>query len=135
MTTQHVTTARTRLAAGVLAAGLALAATGCGGGGDKDEGKHGSSSKASVAASGASDDKTSPAPEPTETLAEVKGERGVVLTIGEATRDSGGFVTVRGTVTNGGKDSFNATNWAGLEKEVQASGSSVAGAVLVDQKG
>ncbi|GGO97555.1 hypothetical protein GCM10012280_59630 [Wenjunlia tyrosinilytica] len=74
-------------------------------------------------------------PEPTETLAEVKGEKDIVVAITEATRDSGGFVTVKGTLTNGGTQSFSATRWVGQETEVQKSGSSVAGAVLVDLKG
>jgi len=59
----------------------------------------------------------------------------MVVTITKATRDSGGFVTVQGTITNNGNVAFNAVQWAGQEVAVVKSGPSVAGAVLVDEAG
>lgn len=139
MTTHHTTRARTRLAAAALAAGLALTVAACGGdGGDDGDGK-GDEAKPTASRStgsgGEAESSDSPAPEPTQTLAEVKGEKGVVVTITDATRDAGGFVTVKGEVTNTGDEAFDAVYWAGLEEEVQSSGSSLAGAALIDPKG
>ncbi|GAB2589681.1 hypothetical protein GCM10027168_23270 [Streptomyces capparidis] len=139
MTTQHTTKARTRLAASALVVGLAFAVAGCGGDGDGDGDDTGGKPKATASTSadpgsGGDGGDGSEAPEPVRTLAEVKGEKDMVLTITEATRDSGGFVTVKGQVTNRGDKIFNATRWTGLEQEVQKSGPSVAGAVLVDLK-
>ncbi|MFJ4844207.1 hypothetical protein [Streptomyces sp. NPDC088733] len=65
----------------------------------------------------------------------MKGEKDITITLNEAVRDSGGFVTVRGTLTNNGTSIFNATSWVGQEIAVQKSGASVAGAVIVDEAG
>ncbi|MEU4097736.1 hypothetical protein [Streptomyces sp. NPDC026673] len=65
----------------------------------------------------------------------MKGEKDITVTLSEATRDSGGFVTVKGTLTNDGTSPFNATSWVGQEVALQKSGASVAGAVLVDAVG
>jgi len=59
----------------------------------------------------------------------------MAVTINAATRDSGGFVTVEGTITNNGSSTFNATAWSGQEIAVQKSGASMAGAVLIDEAG
>jgi hypothetical protein len=68
-------------------------------------------------------------------LAEIKGSKNIVVVINTATRDAGGFVTVKGTVTNDGDATFDATNWVGQEVALAKSGASVAGAVLVDEAG
>ncbi|MFJ5214054.1 hypothetical protein ACIP98_05030 [Streptomyces sp. NPDC088354] len=65
----------------------------------------------------------------------MKGEKGITVTISSATRDSGGFVTVKGSVANHGPDSFNATSWIGPEVGLAKSGASVAGAMLIDEVG
>jgi hypothetical protein len=120
----------------VITASLALTLVGCGGsgGGKKSSGQ--SSTKTSASHnSGTSQDSSSPTPVPTETLAQIKGAKDMVITINEATRDSGGFVTINGTITNNGASTFNATSWQGQEIALQSSGASVAGAVLVDEAG
>lgn len=113
---------------------LAAALSGCGGG--DGDGKTAATPSAKTSAPGRSDKPSSaPSGEPTQVLAQMKGEEDITITINEATRDSGGFVTVKGTVTNGGTSTFNATSWVGPELAVQKSGASVAGAVLVDPVG
>ncbi|MGI5252206.1 hypothetical protein [Actinacidiphila glaucinigra] len=117
----------------VVAVVLAAALTGCGGGGDD---KTAATPSAKTSAPGGPD-KASAAPseEPSQVLAQMKGEEGIAVTLNEATRDAGGFVTVKGSLTNNGDSAFSATFWTGPEKEVQRSGPSVAGAVLVDAVG
>lgn len=138
MTNRHTATKHGRAAAVAVAAVAVLALAGCGGddgGGRNDEG---GSSKGTHSPKEPEDGKgkESPEPEPTKTLAEVKGASDVMIAITKAVRDSGGFVTVEGTITNGGETSFNgAARWKGSEQELNASGNSVAGAVLVDQAG
>jgi hypothetical protein len=130
--------ARGRKATAVVAvtAGVALALAGCGGDGSGKKSDGASTTKASSTQnSSASDQSSSPAPEPTETLAQIKGSKDIVVVINAATRDAGGFVTVKGTVTNDGDAVFDATNWVGQEVAVAKSGASVAGAVLVDEAG
>lgn len=139
MTNRH-TAKRGRAAAVAVAAVAVLALAGCGGddGGKKDEGgsSKGTNSPKETEEGKDGKGKESPEPEPAKTLAEIKGEKDVSVAITEARRDSGGFVTVKGTVTNGGEESFSgAARWMGTEQELNRSGSSVAGAVLVDQSG
>ncbi|MFF3563461.1 hypothetical protein ACFYXS_25760 [Streptomyces sp. NPDC002574] len=115
--------------------GLALVLTSCGGGGgeEKPEGKAPSTSGAAPSSPGM--DGSSPSAEPTQILAQMKGEKDITVTLNEAVRDSGGFVTVKGSLTNNGTSAFSATYWMGQETAVQRSGPSVAGAVLVDEAG
>jgi hypothetical protein len=68
-------------------------------------------------------------------LAEVKGESGLTLTITSAKRDSGGFVTVEGSVTNNREGFWSAADWRGDERELSKNGGSIAGASLIDQGG
>ncbi|MGW3243053.1 hypothetical protein [Streptomyces sp. NPDC001070] len=113
---------------------LAAALAGCGGGDDGDKAGATPSTKTSVP-SGSNKTSAAPSDTPTQILAQMKGEKGITVTINEATRDSGGFVTVKGAITNNGTDSFNATNWIGQELALAKSGASVAGAALVDEVG
>jgi hypothetical protein len=132
-------TARGRRAAVVivLVASTALAVAGCGGnGGATPKGKSSSTKSSSSKDTGSSTQNSSAAsPEPTATLAQIKGSKNITVTINSATRDSGGFVTVSGTLTNNGQSVFNATEWTGTEIAIQSSGASVAGATLVDEAG
>ncbi|MFD8077455.1 hypothetical protein ACFV3E_32950 [Streptomyces sp. NPDC059718] len=120
--------------AAIVAVVLAAALAGCGGGGDEGKGGATPSSKTS-APKGSAKASATPTDTPEQILAQMKGEKGITVTVNEATRDSGGFVTVKGTITNNGTDSFNASNWIGQELAVAKSGASVAGAVLVDPVG
>ncbi|MFF3254562.1 hypothetical protein ACFYWP_26905 [Actinacidiphila glaucinigra] len=121
-------------AAVVVAVVLAAALSGCSGGGD--DGKASPTSSANKTAPSSADKPSgTPSDDPTEVLAQMKGEGGITVTLDEATRDSGGFVTVKGSLTNDGTEIFNAISWVGPEVAVQKSGASVAGAVLVDSAG
>lgn len=120
------------------AAGAAITLAGCGGGGgDKDsDGKPSTSASApQKGGSGGGGGGDTPSATPTQILAQIKGEQNIEVTINTAVRDSGGFVTVQGVVTNNGTETFNANNWVGNETALSSSGASVAGAVLVDEAG
>ncbi|MFF7676540.1 hypothetical protein [Actinacidiphila glaucinigra] len=121
-------------AAVVVAVVLAAALSGCGGG-DGDDKTAATPSTKTSAPGGSDKPSGEPSDEPTQVLAQMKGEKDITVTLSEATRDSGGFVTVKGTLTNGGASIFNASSWVGSEMAVQKSGASVAGAVLVDAAG
>lgn len=124
----------TAVAIGAVVA-LALSACGGGGGGDKKgEGKP-SSSAAPSRKNRAASDGAMPSVTPRKILAQIKGERDVVVVINSAVRDSDGFVTVQGALTNNGDSVFNAVTWRGPETALVPSGPSVAGAVLVDEAG
>lgn len=120
----------------VVAVAVVLAAVLAGCGGGDDDGKAGATPSAKTSVPGNAQ-KSSPAPsdEPTQILAQMKGEKDITVTINEATRDPGGFVTVKGAITNNGDSAFNAATWRGDELAVAKSGASVAGAVLVDAVG
>ncbi|MBL1288562.1 hypothetical protein JKV81_17205 [Streptomyces sp. For3] len=123
--------------AAVAAASVAMAVvlTACGG--DDGSDKPGSEQKESN--SSASQKPKSPDTEesadPSVVLASVKGPGEIELVVNSAERDSGGFVTVKGSVTNGSKQQFTAPGWQGTEQEMVSNGASVAGASLVDQAG
>lgn len=120
----------------VTAAAVCLVVTGCGGGGKHDGDKPTATATAGASKSaGATAGGGTPSAEPTQVLAQIKGEKDMTITISSAVRDQGGFVTVSGTLTNGGDSSFNAVSWQGPEVALSKSGASVAGAVLVDEAG
>ncbi|MFD5568336.1 hypothetical protein [Streptomyces cadmiisoli] len=132
MSIRFTTKARRGMVALTVAAGLALGVAGCGGGGgDKDE-------KPDSSASASKDSGSQPdAQEGTdETLAEVRGEDGLILKITSASRDAGGFVTVSGELKNDGDDSVRlSVRTAGDETEIIRHGTSLGGATLVDSVG
>ncbi|MFF5726157.1 hypothetical protein [[Kitasatospora] papulosa] len=70
-----------------------------------------------------------------EVLASVQGPGSIELIVNSAQRNAGGFITVKGSVTNGSKQQFGAQGWQGDEQEMVGNGASVAGASLVDQVG
>ncbi|MBT2466919.1 hypothetical protein J7E97_03295 [Streptomyces sp. ISL-66] len=119
-------------AAVAVAAVLALTLAGCGGGDDEkpNEPKESSASQPQEGSS------KTPAPSsvPTQVLATLNGESGIVLTVNAANRDQGGFITVSGQIKNTSADDFtHTTAWRG--NELTSSGESVAGASLVDKAG
>ncbi|MEV0933797.1 hypothetical protein ACIBMX_13585 [Streptomyces phaeochromogenes] len=123
---------RTVLTAVAITTGLVLTVAGCGGGGDDDKPDKTASSSSSTTNDDDGKDKESQAPGETKVLAESK-QGDISLAITSAVRDSGGFVTVSGTVTNGGSRLWVAADWRGDENELRQNASSVAGASLVDQ--
>ncbi|WP_405184142.1 hypothetical protein [Streptomyces albidoflavus] len=117
--------------AGVLTVAI-LALGGCGGSGDD------SSGSGSAASKGPQEDKgktpEGSAPPEDAVLAESEGD-GVVMTVTSAVRDSGGFLTVSGKVTNSSGNLWTGGEWRGDESELQGNGGSVAGASLIDKVG
>lgn len=112
--------------------GAALAVAGCGGD-SEDPGPETSSSQAAPEGGGEDGD-GSGGQEQNQVLAEVKGGD-ITLRITSALREEGGFVTVRGTVTNAGSDRWSAPGWQGDEVELADNQASMAGAKLVDKEG
>ncbi|MFF2809009.1 hypothetical protein ACFVT2_17855 [Streptomyces sp. NPDC058000] len=114
--------------------GLALLVAGCGGGGDDGtqtpDGRKPATHSATPDDGGAG----SPAADANKVIGEMKGPDGIEVTLHSAVRDSGGFVTVEGTVTNRGTRAFNAIDWRSSETELK-SRSSLSGATLVDKAG
>ncbi|MES5816721.1 hypothetical protein [Streptomyces sp. RG80] len=123
--------ARRGMVALTVAAGLALGVAGCGGGGDDDK-------KPESTASAPKSEGSDPSPQEGQSddvQAELKGSSGLMLQITTAQRDSGGFVTVNGTLTNDSAKSVTVPMLLrGDETEVIAHGRSLGGATLVDSK-
>jgi hypothetical protein len=99
--------------------------SGCGGNSGKGTKSQSSATKSSsTKGTGSStQDSSSPTPAPTATLAQIKGDGGITVTINSATRDTGGFVTVNGTLTNNSKSVFSAIDWRGQEVAAERVGS------------
>lgn len=133
MSIRHIVKVR-RGAVATVATFLAFAMAGCGGGNDKPNAPTSTpanpqGSQAQLPASGGS-----ASPTPTQVLATVNGENGMVLTISKAARDAGGFLTIEGQLKNTGSAPYvNTAPWRG--NELNASGVSVAGVTLVDKLG
>ena len=131
MSIRFTAQARRGLGALTVAAGLALGVAGCGGGGD---GKKPDTSASASKDSGSKPSAQEGQPEPP--LAELKGEDGLLLQITSAQRDSGGFVTVNGTLKNdGAKSVVVPPQTSGNETEIIKHGPSLGGATLIDSKG
>ncbi len=73
---------------------------------------------------------------PSETLLVAKGPKGLAISISSAERDAGGFVTIKGRLSNE-SSSANAipASVSGNETEVVKHGTSLGGATLVDSVG
>ncbi|MFX4290934.1 hypothetical protein [Streptomyces bohaiensis] len=124
--------ARAGLTALVLGVVLTLVLTACGGGGGSDDdsadgdGGTPSAGEGSSEEDGGGDDSEG---EP-RTLAQVTGESSITLTVTRAAREEGGFLTVEGTLHNGGGSAWGAAAWAGQEQELASNDFSMAGASL-----
>ncbi|MFJ8055446.1 hypothetical protein [Streptomyces sp. NPDC096142] len=125
-------TARRGTVALAVAAGLALGVAGCGNGGDDKK----PDTSASASKSSGGSDPSAQEGQSDEPLAELKGSNGLVLDITSATRDSGGFVTVNGSLRNDGANSIAIPSaLSGNETEIIRNGRSLGGATLVDSQG
>ncbi|MET8801840.1 hypothetical protein [Streptomyces sp. NPDC004546] len=114
-----------------VAAGMALGVAGCDGGGSNDKKPETSASASTGGSSPRTQEGQSAAP-----LAELKGPDGLLLQITSAVRDTGGFVTVNGTLKNdGGTTLIIPAQLSGNETEIIKNGHSLGGATLVDSKG
>lgn len=134
---QHRARGRAVTAVAAYTAAAALLLTGCGGGSGSGKLKGGASATSTAAhgTGSAAQTTATPSSQPTQVLAQLNGEEGMTVVITSAVRDSGGFVTVQGTITNNGTAPFTAIDWRGTEIALSKSGSSVAGAVLIDEAG
>lgn len=116
----------------VVTAGLVLGAAGCGSGDEPQKSKPSASSVAPKNPGSAEPQSE----EPAETLAVLKGPKGLELTIGSAERDAGGFLTIKGHLKNPSDSSVVVSSQtSGNETEVMKHGASLGGATLVDALG
>lgn len=143
MSMRYTTTTRRTTVAVAMTAAFALALVGCGGEDGGDAPSAGSSKPPAPTASPSPEDKGETEPgtaageevDPDVKLAEARGE-GLTLVIHQAKRDSGGFVTIQGTITNDSEQTRNSIGWVGAESLLAAKNpNSVAGATLVDMEG
>lgn len=128
----------------VLALGIALIVivASCGGGDDGGESPGGgASSEASDdqndddqgdddQSNGDEGDEGDGESEEPQILAQVTGEAEITLSVTRATREEGGFLTVEGTLHNGGGDNWRENRWRGSETELADNGFSMAGATI-----
>jgi hypothetical protein len=134
MSIRFTAKARRGMVALTVAAGLAVGVAGCGGG-DSGGGAKKPGTSASASKSSGSDPSTQEGQSQTP-LAELKGTDGLLLQITSATRDTGGFVTVNGTMKNDGAQSVAIpAQVTGDETEIIKHGTSLGGATLVDSQG
>ncbi|EFF92831.1 secreted protein [Streptomyces sp. e14] len=133
MSIRFTAKARRGVAALAVAAGLAVGMAGCGGGSGDD----GKKPEASASASKAEGSNPSAQEGASETpLAELRGPDGLLLQVTSADRDSGGFLTVNGTLKNdSGKSVVVPVALRGDETEILKHGTSLGGATLVDSQG
>ncbi|MFA3875113.1 hypothetical protein ABS735_15665 [Streptomyces sp. MMCC 100] len=119
---------RREVTALTIAVGLALGVSGCSGGGSDDK-------KPEASASATAESQSDPTAQEgiDSSLAELKGENGLLLTIDSAQRDAGGFVTVSGEIKNDGAEAARVPiQTRGDETEIMRHGGSLGGATLVD---
>ncbi|WP_371669403.1 hypothetical protein OG985_18070 [Streptomyces sp. NBC_00289] len=137
MSIRFAAEARRGMVALAVAAGLALGATGCGGdGGDDKKPEPAASASRSGGSGDSGSDPSAQEGQSEEPLAELKGSGGLLLQITSAERDSGGFVTVNGSLKNDGAQSAVVpAALSGNETEIIRNGRSLGGATLVDSKG
>ena len=132
MSIRFTAKARRGMAALSVVAGLALGVAGCGDGDGEDKKPQ---TSASASGSGGSDQRAQEG-QSDGPLAELKGPDSLLLQITSAVRDSGGFVTVSGTLKNDGGDTVNVpAQLSGNETEIIRNGRSLGGATLVDSQG
>jgi hypothetical protein len=115
-----------------VAAGLAVGVAGCGGNGSDSKKPESSASASRTTGSNPSTQEGQSG----RPLADLKGSDGLTLQITSAQRDSGGFVTVNGTLKNdGAQNAVIPSALSGNETEIIKNGRSLGGATLVDPQG
>ncbi|GAA3119408.1 hypothetical protein GCM10010521_03610 [Streptomyces rameus] len=132
MSMRFTAKARRGMVALTVAAGLAIGVAGCGGSGGDDKKPD---SPTSASRTNGSDPSTQEG-QSDQPLAELKGSDGLLLQITSAQRDTGGFVTVNGTLKNDGAQTAAIPSaLSGNETEIIRNGRSLGGATLVDPQG
>ncbi len=131
MSMRFTTKARRGMVSLTVAAALCVCVAGCGGGGDDDK-------EPKVSASASKDGGSDPSAQEgqaDEPLVELRGTDGLLLQITSAQRDSGGFVTISGSLKNDGAKRITVPAAVrGNETEILRHGMSLGGATLVDSK-
>ncbi|MFI9214007.1 hypothetical protein ACIGW7_38500 [Streptomyces sp. NPDC053253] len=118
----------------LVVASVALLSVGCGAEEKPKAGKP--TTTAAAPRTSAPTQGSEPAEEPTETLALLKGQKGLELIIAAADRDAGGFLTIKGHLKNtSDSGTIVPSRLSGDETEVVKHGNSLGGATLVDSVG
>ncbi|WP_103504811.1 MULTISPECIES: hypothetical protein [unclassified Streptomyces] len=128
---------KSRIALTMLSLGLVVVLVACGGGGSDDGGKSGdTASEGDAAAPDGSSEEGDDSPDDgndgdtKQVLAQITGEPSITLTVTGVAREEGGFLTVEGTLHNGGGSGWGDSAWAGQERELAGNDFSMAGASL-----
>ncbi|NJQ06906.1 hypothetical protein [Streptomyces lonarensis] len=121
---------RSGLVALTLGVVLSLTLVGCSGGGDPESSDANDSASPTETGEGEPDEGQVDDNDGPQTLAQVTGERDITLTVTRAVREEGGFLTVEGTIRNGGGSGWSDAAWAGQEQELASNSFSMAGASL-----
>ncbi|MFD5319861.1 hypothetical protein [Streptomyces sp. NPDC127098] len=117
-----------------LGAALVIAVASCGGGGGDEEESASpgdETTETTPSDDGESGEGEEADAEEVQPLAEVSGQNNETLTVTRAEREAGGFLTVEGTLHNGGDETLFDLFWAGSENELVENGFSMAGATVV----
>ncbi|MGW4855072.1 hypothetical protein ACWEPZ_27995 [Streptomyces sp. NPDC004288] len=114
---------------------VALLVAGCGADEKPSESKSGTTSAAPQGGASATQGSQGTEP-PAETLAVIKGQKGLELVVNSVEREAGGFLTVKGRLRNTSNSSHAVPpQTSGDETEVVKHGTSLGGATLVDSVG
>lgn len=137
MSLWHGVKVRRAVATTVTAVALTLSVAACGGS-DDDNGKDGGNNPVAQSSGPPSrsqapqGDNSSASPSPTQTLA-TASSGSFQFVVNSARRDSGGFLTIGGTITNvTGQVQIAPNAWNGKESQVNRTGSSLAAMTLID---
>ncbi|MER5311451.1 hypothetical protein ABT034_27090 [Streptomyces sp. NPDC002773] len=118
----------------VAVASVALLVAGCGA--EEKPKADKSATTTAVPSKGEATQDSQPVEEPLETLAVLKGQKGLELALNSAERDPGGFLTVKGRLKNTSDSAIALpSQMRGDETEVVKHGNSMGGATLVDSVG
>ncbi|MGW4705057.1 hypothetical protein [Streptomyces sp. NPDC004285] len=135
MNARYARKTRRGAVAAVAITSVALFAAGCGADEKPSENKPAATSAARQPGTSVTQGSQA-AEEPTETLAVLKGAKGLELAINSAERDAGGFLTVKGRLRNASESvSAIPAQTSGDETEVVKHGTSLGGATFIDSVG
>ncbi|MFF5974148.1 hypothetical protein ACFY7C_21755 [Streptomyces sp. NPDC012769] len=114
-------------------AGLVIGLAGCG----EEEKPPRDKPTTTSSASRSSEGNAQPQSEaPADPIAVLKGQEGLELSVHSATRDAGGFITVKGELKNTSDDiAVISSHLSGDETEIIKHGNSLGGATLLDSTG
>ncbi|MER7518548.1 hypothetical protein [Streptomyces sp. NPDC126499] len=133
MSVRHMKKAGRGMASVAMAAGLVIGLAGCGQEEKPPQDKPTTTSSADKGSTGSARPQSEA---PTEPIAVLKGQEGLELSVHSATRDEGGFITVKGELKNTSDDvAVISSHLSGDETEIVKHGNSLGGATLLDSTG